>query len=101
MGTYFRDAYSSVIGRRHKKSWEKFYELKNVDSRNCSSDYYDVSVNKSGIKWRTSLRFYKNKSQINFINPYGILGICLAKDCVIMKDRLLYGKALQVDLKIR
>lgn len=28
IGTYFRDVYSSVIGRRHKESGEEFYQLK-------------------------------------------------------------------------
>ena len=36
----------------------------------CSS-CYDVSVNKYGVKWRTSLRFWENKGWINEIDPYG------------------------------
>ena len=36
----------------------------------CSS-YYDVSVNKYGVKCGTSLRFWENKGWIHFIYPYG------------------------------
>ena len=43
--------------------------MKNIDQKyNCSS-YYDVSVNKYGVKCETSLRFWKNKSWINEIDP--------------------------------
>ena len=35
------------------------------------SNYYDVSVNKYGFKYRTSLRFWENKGWINEIDPYG------------------------------
>ena len=36
----------------------------------CSS-YYDVSVNKFGVKCETSLRFLENKGWINEMDPYG------------------------------
>ena len=33
--------------------------------------YYDVSVNKYGVKFKTSLRFWENKCWINEIDHYG------------------------------
>ena len=36
-----------------------------------ASDYYDVNVDKYGVKWGTSLRFWENKGWINKIDPYG------------------------------
>ena len=41
--TYFGDIYSGVNSKWHKK-------LKNIDQRYYSSNYYDVSVNKYGVK---------------------------------------------------
>ena len=35
-----------------------------------SSDYYDVSVNKYGVKCKTSLRFWGSKGWIKEIDPY-------------------------------
>ena len=70
-GTYFRDIYSSVNGKWYKKSWKEFDQLKNIDQKFYCSDYYDVSVNKYGVKCRTSLRFWENKGWINEIDPYG------------------------------
>ena len=43
---------------------------KNIDARFCASDYYDVNVNKYGLKCRTSLKFWENKDWINKIDPY-------------------------------
>ena len=48
-----------------------FKELKNIDERYYSSDYYDVRANKYGVKCGTSLRFWGNKGWINPIDPYG------------------------------
>ena len=45
--------------------------MKNIDQKCCSSSYYDVSVNKYGVKRGTSLRFWENKGRINGIDPYG------------------------------
>ena len=72
-GTYFRDIYSGINGKWYKKSWKKFDELKNIDQiKNCYySNYYDGSVNKYGVKCRTSLRFWENKGWINSKDPYG------------------------------
>ena len=35
--------------------------LKDIDQKYFCSDYYDVSVNKYGIKFGTPLRFWENK----------------------------------------
>ena len=70
-GTYFRDIYSSVNGKWHRKSWKEFNELKDIDQKYYCSCNYDVSVNKYGVKCGTSLRFWENKGCINEIDPYG------------------------------
>ena len=70
-GTYFRDIYSGINGKWYKKSWEEFDQLKNIDAKYYASDYYDVNVNKYGVKCGTSLRFWENKGWINEIDPYG------------------------------
>ena len=68
---YFRDIYSDVTGKWYKKSWKEFDQLKNIGQKFYCSDYYDVSVNKYGVKCGTSLRFWENKGWINEIDPYG------------------------------
>ena len=70
-GTYFRDIYSGVNGKIYKNSSKEFDELKNIDQKYYCSDYYDVSVNKYGVKCSTSLRFWENKEWINKQDPYG------------------------------
>ena len=40
----------------HGKNLKKF-ELKKIDSSYYCSNYYDVNVNKYGVKYETSLRF--------------------------------------------
>ena len=70
-GTYFRDIYSSVNGKLYRKSWKEFDELKNIDQNYYCSNYYDVSVNKYGVKCGTSLRFWENKRWINSVDSYG------------------------------
>ena len=70
-GTYFRDVYSGVNGKWYKNSWKEFDELTNIDQKYCCSDYYDVGVNKYGIKCETSLRFWENKGWIKKQDPYG------------------------------
>ena len=64
-GTYFTDIYSCVNNSWYKNSWKEFDELKNTDLKYYCSDYYDVSVNKYGVKCGTSLRFWENKGWIN------------------------------------
>ena len=63
-GTYFRDIYSGINGKWYRKSWKEFDQLKNIDQKYYSSDYNDVSVNKCGVKCRTTLRFWENKGWI-------------------------------------
>ena len=70
-GTCFWYIYSNVNGKWHKKSWKELNQLKNIDQKYYCSDYYDVSVNKYGVKCGTSLRFWENKGWINEIDPYG------------------------------
>ena len=59
-GTYFRDIYSCINKKRYKNSWKEFVHLKNIDAKVYVSDYYDVNVNKYGVKCGTSLRFWEN-----------------------------------------
>ena len=55
-GTYFRDIYSGINKKWYKYSWKEFVHLKNIDAKFYSSDYYDVNMNKDGVKCGTSLR---------------------------------------------
>ena len=70
-GTYFRDIYPGVTEKWYKISWKVFNKLKDIDQDFYCSDYYDVGVNKYGVKCGTSLRFRENKGWINKIYPYG------------------------------
>ena len=70
-GTYFRDIYSGVNNKWYKNSWKEFDVLENIDQKYYCSNYYDVSVNKYGVKCGTSLRFWENKGWINPIDPHG------------------------------
>ena len=70
-GTYFRDIHSGINSKWYRKSWKEFDELKNIDQKYYCSDYYDVSVNKYGVKCGTSLRFWENKGWIHSIDTYG------------------------------
>ena len=70
-GTYFRDIYSSVNVKWYRKLWKEFDELKNIDQKYYCSNYYDINVNKYGVKCGTSLRFCEKKGLINSIDPYG------------------------------
>ena len=66
---YFRDIYSSINDKWYKESWKGFKELENVDQKYYSSNYYDVSLNKYGVKCGTSSRFWENKGWINKQDP--------------------------------
>ena len=68
--TYFRDIYSGINGKWYRRSSKEFSVLKSIDQKYYCSNYYDVSVNKYGIKCGTSLRFWKNKRWIHSIDPY-------------------------------
>ena len=76
-GTYFREIYSSVTEKWSKKSWKEFDQLKDTDQKYYCSDYYDVIVNKYGVKCGTSLRFWEMKvgliKQILMVGFSGIL----------------------------
>ena len=45
-GTYFKDIYSNINKKWYKNSWKEFIHLKNIESKFCASDYYDINVNK-------------------------------------------------------
>ena len=68
-GTYFRYIYSSVNDKFYKDSWKEFEELKDIDKKYYSSDFYDASVNKYCVKCGTSLIFWENKGWINETDP--------------------------------
>ena len=53
------------------KSWKVFNNLKNIDKKHYCSNYYNVYVNKYGVKYGTSLRIGENKSWVNSRDPYG------------------------------
>ena len=71
VGTSFRGIYSGINGKWCRKSWNEFDQLKDIDQKYYCSNYYDVSVNKYGVKCRTPLRFWENNRWINEIYPYG------------------------------
>ena len=70
-GTYFRDIYSGINGKWYKNSWKEFDQLKDINKNYYCSNYYDVRVNKYGVKCGTSLRFWENKGWINEMDLYG------------------------------
>ena len=70
-GTYFRDIYSNINGKWYKNSWKEFNDLKNIDPKHYSSNFYDTKINKYGVKCGTSLRFWGNKGWINPTDLYG------------------------------
>ena len=70
-GSYFRDICSSVAGKWYKKSCNEFDQLKDIDQKFYCPDYYDISVNKCGVKCKTLLRSLENKEWINEIDLSG------------------------------
>ena len=70
-GTYFRDNYSGINGKWYKNSWKGFDHLKDIDHKYYFSSYYDVNVNKYGVKCGTSLGFWENKGWIDETDAYG------------------------------
>ena len=66
-GTYFRDVYSNINKKWYKNSWKEFVHLKNIDAKFYASDYYDVNVNKYGVKYGTrgGYRFSKRRCTSN------------------------------------
>ena len=63
--------YSGINGKWYRKSWKKFDQLKNIDTKYYASDNYDVNVNKFGVKCGISSRYWENKDWIKKIDPYG------------------------------
>ena len=55
----------------YNNSWNEFNELKNIDQKYYSSNYYDVKLNKYKVKSGTSLRSLGKKGWINEIDLYG------------------------------
>ena len=49
-GTYYRDIYSGVNRKWYKNSWKEFTELKNIDQKYYSSNYYNVKLDKYKVK---------------------------------------------------
>ena len=70
-GTFFRDIYYGVNEKWYRKSWKELVQLEDIDQKYYCLSYYDVSVNKYGVKSETSLRFWENNGWINPIDPYG------------------------------
>ena len=97
-GIYYRDIYFGVNGKWYKKSWKEFDELKNIDQKFYCSNYYDVNVNKCGVKCGTSLSFWENNGWVNPADLYGwfvaILDIGQAEDLQTTKGKLIDGKEL-------
>ena len=60
-----------MIGKWCKKSWKEFDELKNIDQKYYSSDYYDVKLNKYKVETVALLWLWENKGWINKVDPYG------------------------------
>ena len=50
---------------------EEFDQLKDIDQKHDCANYYDVSVNRYGVKCGTSLSFWQNNGWINKMDPYG------------------------------
>ena len=57
---YFREIFPSINGKWYRMSWKEFDVLKNIDPKLYCSNYYDVRVNKYGVKCGTSIRFWEN-----------------------------------------
>ena len=55
----------------YKDGWKELKELKDIDKKYYASDFYDISVDKYGVKCGTSLRFWESKDRINKQDPYG------------------------------
>ena len=96
--TYFRDIQSGVDENWYKNSWKELDQLKNIDQKFYYSDYYDVSVNKYGVKCGMLLRFWEDMGrlikQILMDGFSGILDTGWVEDQKMMKGKLIDGKKL-------
>ena len=54
----------------YRKSWKEFDQSKDIEQKYYCLNYYDVSVNKYGVKCGTSLRFWEKNGRINPTDPY-------------------------------
>lgn len=84
----FRDIYVSVNGAFYKKLWKEFIELKNVYSNYYCWGYYDVSINKYGVRCVTSLRFCLENGWITVnllivVLLINLFRLCFEKFCCI------------------
>ena len=48
----FQRIYSGI--KWYKKTWKEFLQLKNINQKYYCTSYYDVNVNKYGVKYGTS-----------------------------------------------
>ena len=60
-GTYLRYIFSGINKKWYRKSWKEFNDLKSIDQNYYCSNYYDVNVNKYGVKCGTSQRLWEKK----------------------------------------
>ena len=72
-GTYFRDVCSNTNDEWYKSIWKESDDLKNIEPKYYSSNFYDTKVNKYRVKCGTSLRSWENKGWISSIDLYGWL----------------------------
>ena len=70
-GTYFRNILSGINDKWYRKSWKKLDQLKAIDQKYYCSNYYNVSVNKYGVKCGASLRFWESSGWINSMDLCG------------------------------
>ena len=101
--TYFRDIYSGINDKWYENSWKEFNMLKDVDQKYYCSDYYDVSVNKYGVKCGTLFRFWENKRRIHSFDPYGwfrcYFRYCLGRRSVDDKRQIARSKRILATFK--
>ena len=70
------EEHSIVNGKWYCNSWKEFKFLSDMDKKLYASSYYDVKVNKYGVKVGTGLRFWENKGWINSIDLCGWFQWC-------------------------
>ena len=69
---------------------ERFDFLKNIDKKYYASNFYDIRVNKYGVKYGTLLRFWENKglSILTLMGAFnGIADTILEGDLMMIKDK--------------
>ena len=68
---YILETFILVLMRIGTESHGRICQLKDTHQKYYYSSYYDLSVNKYGVKCGTLLRFWENKGCINEIDRYG------------------------------